>query len=246
MDEDKVKFFLKMSEHARLDKEELLKVLPEAKFIEDTDTDTQCFTLRYLHSIIISFRGTQEPKDWKTDLDGLHIDYGMVAPYDNNGSPIKVHRGFIRAYKSVRDEIHRQFLKDECDIDNIYVCGHSLGGSLATLCAVDMQYLYPDRDIFCYVSGNPKVGNKAFVVSYNKRVPNTIRTYTRRDLVPKMPPAWIEKAFRQKSYHTAKGNPIGPRHLFAGLMYWIKNRFSAKQLPEAITNHAISFYMKYL
>lgn len=242
---DKVKFFLKMSDNARLDEAGLEKIYPNAVFIENKDTDTQCFTLRAENSVIIAFRGTQQPKDWLTDLNGVHVDYGMVPPYGNLDSEIRVHRGFIKAYKSVRDAIHEQVLKDLSHISTIYVCGHSLGGALATLCAVDMQYTNPDKTIFCFPSGNPKVGNKAFVQSYNRRVPDTTRTYTRKDLVPHLPPAWLERTFKQKSYHTAKGNPIGPRNIFAGFLHWIRNRLQKKRFAAGVTNHAIPFYEKY-
>lgn len=230
-----------MSESARFDEIALKKKHSRAIFLEDKATSTQGFILPFYNSVIISFRGTQETVDWITDFNGFH----EVIPYGNRDSDIRVHRGFLRSYKSVRGKIHEYISSHSSKINRIYVCGHSLGGALATLCAVDMQYNYPKKKIACYPSGNPKVGNKAFVESYNKRVPDTTRTYMRTDLVPNLPPVWLERSFGQRSYHTAKSNPIGPWNIFVGIKNWIKRRFKTKRLAADLTNHSMELYQKY-
>jgi predicted lipase len=238
---EKVRHFLGMSEDARFDEVKLKIKYPHSVFLEDKETDTQGFILPAFDEVTIAFRGTQQPQDWMTDINGFHEE----VPYGNYGSAIRVHRGFLTAYKSVRDEIHEFINNSPTYINNIHVCGHSLGGALATLCAVDMQFNYPNKKVTCYPSGNPKVGNKAFVESYNRRVPNTIRTYMRTDVVPELPPVWIEKIFKQKSYHTKKKNPIGPRNIFVGFINWIKRRFKTKRLAADTTNHSMALYKKY-
>lgn len=236
---DKVPFFLDMSENARFNAKVIADKYPNALFIENKGTDTQGFILPSADNAIISFRGTQEVRDWATDLDGFHEE----VPYGNYDSPIRTHRGMTRAYKSVRGKIH-EWIKKNSPL-RLYICGHSLGGALATLCAVDLQYNFPGRAIECYVSGNPKVGNKAFAVSYEKRVPKTMRTYMRTDLVPNLPPRWIEKFLRQKSVHCGQKNPIGPRNIFIGIINWISRRFETKRLAADLTNHSMALYKKY-
>lgn len=237
---ERVQFFLRMSEDARFNEEELHKKYPRAIFIENKDTDTQGFILPSDEFIIVSFRGTQEKIDWLTDFNGFH----QVIPYGNYKSDVMVHRGFIKAYRSIRGTI-LQYIATHPDKKQVYVCGHSLGGALATLCAVDVQYNYPSKEVFCYPSGNPKVGNKAFVRSYNTRVPDTIRTYMRTDLVPTLPPVWIERALKQRSCHAGKKNPIGPKKVFIGIINWIKRRFKSKRLAADLTNHSMVLYKKY-
>lgn len=234
-----VKFFLEMSENARFNEGTLKHRYPSSVFLENKKTDTQGFILPTGASAIISFRGTQQTKDWMTDFNAFH----EAVPYDNYASPIRTHRGITDAYKSVRGKIHQWVQENKPRY--IYVTGHSLGGALGTLCAVDMQYNFPDKGVSCYVSGNPKVGNKAFAVSYAKRVPNTVRTYMRTDLVPNLPPAWIEKALKQKSVHCGKKNPIGPRNPLIGILNWIKRRFKTKRLAADLTNHSMALYQKY-
>lgn len=240
IDKKNVLLSLYFSRIARLNKEELSKVLPPAKFIENKETDTQGFMFLSNRLMIISFRGSQQPKDWLTDFNAWHTVY----PYGNKDSKIQVHRGFIGAYKSVRGEIHAELSRTRDKWDSILVCGHSLGGALATLCAVDIQYNVTEK-VECYPSGNPAVGNKAFVKSYNKRVPNTVRTFMRTDIVPFLPPKWFFRKLRGGYGHTAKANGIGPRNPFIGLLVWLKAR-TGKLGADDITNHSIDLYEKYV
>lgn len=232
---------------------------PDAVYIDNKKTDTQLFMLHRGEVLVIGFRGTQQSYDWITDFNAWHT----VVPYDNYESPIRVHSGFIAAYKSVRDQIHK-YIKERIPasicgstvcgvtvcggqlglIKKVIICGHSLGGALATLCAVDVQYNFGQLDILCYPSGNPSVGNKAFAASYNKRVPNTIRTYMRTDLVPFLPPKWFQKSTGGYK-HTAKGNPIGPRNILIGLKIWFKRHFKTENFAAELTNHSIPLYLKY-
>lgn len=50
----------------------------------------------------------------------------------------------------------------------MYITGHSLGGALATLAALDHRRRYPDSKVTMYNFGSPRVGNRYLVlyVSY--------------------------------------------------------------------------------
>ena len=67
-----------------------------------------------------------------------------------------------------------------------------LGGALAALCALDVQYNFPEKDVSCYTYGSPKVGNSDFRQSYDKRVPKTYRFVNSADTVPSLPPGRYE------------------------------------------------------
>lgn len=238
----KIKFYLSMSQDARFDEAKIIQKYKDAIFLENKETDTQGYMLRSGPNLLVSFRGTQETKDWTTNVNGFH----QVIPYGNHDSNIRVHRGFLNAYKSIRGTIHKYISNRKSNIKNIYVCGHSLGGAIAILCAVDLQYNYPSYNIECYPSGNPKVGNKAFCDSYKKRVPKTLRTYIRTDIVPTLPMKWMERFLGQKSYHVDKKNPIGPKNIVIGLINWIKRKFKTENLLADLTNHSIALYKKYV
>lgn len=227
---------LNYSLYARLSAHALSCVYPNAIFIEDKKTDTQCYVNVENQKIIIAFRGTQQINDWLTDINAVH----MVYPYGNLDTDIMVHRGFMMAYLSVRGKIH-SIIKDIPLTYKVEVYGHSLGGSLALLCAVDIQYNFK-FNIECYVSGNPMVGNKAFVKSYNKRVPNTIRTFMRNDIVPTMPPDKFENECYGGYAHVDTACPIGPRNFLIGIISWFKRKIRSKSILDVIFNHDISLY----
>lgn len=166
---------------------------------DNAGTNTQgIFGEAYGHSLVIAFRGSEEtgPGDWITDLK----IFKQVLPYgDTTNKNIKVHYGFIEAYKSVRQSVIDWVKKSP--LKRILCTGHSLGAALATLAALDVQYNYPDKTVFNYNFGSPKVGNTHFVNSYNKRVPNTYRFVNGADIVPNIPPGDYA--------HVGKVQPIG-------------------------------------
>ena len=82
--------------------------------------------------------------------------------------------------------------------------GHSLGGALATLCGLDIQYNFPDVSVSVYTFGSPKVGNAAFVQAYNRRVPDTVRFIF-------WPRYCVEGPQVVDGYHhVARGTHLGP------------------------------------
>lgn len=51
--------------------------------------------------------------------------------------------------------------------------GHSLGGVMAVLSAMDIADLLPWASLQVYTFGAPRPGNKAFSKMYNSKVPDT-------------------------------------------------------------------------
>jgi len=135
--------------------------------------------------LIIAFRGTDSFQDLCTDMRF----WKTKIPYESmdKQSKIRVHSGFCEAYKhsKVRDVIH-QHVKGARDI---YVTGHSYGAALAILCGLDLQYNFPDKYFEVVVFGCPRIGNRHFAKSYNRRVVKTVRFENGNDLVTKIPPA---------------------------------------------------------
>ena len=154
----------------------------------DLNTDTEGFTaLTSDRTMIIAFTGSESVKDWINNARVLHTPYPSVTKNED----IKVHYGFYTGYLLVRQQIHEEFKSKQPE--RVIATGHSLGGALATLCALDIQYnFFPDNpeQVTCYTFGSPKVGNQAFVDSYNRRVPQTFRIINGGDGVTWLPRPW--------------------------------------------------------
>lgn len=152
------------------------------EFIESAETDTECFVRSIGDTFIIAFRGTDSYKNWINNFCLAK----KVVPYGNEDSEIRIHCGFLKNYKSVRNKIHKLIPDKNC---RIIVTGHSMGAALAVLCAVDIQYNHPSKDIEAYIFGCPRVGNAAFRKSYDARGFKTLRFCCGNDIVTKVPPA---------------------------------------------------------
>jgi triacylglycerol lipase len=135
--------------------------------------------------LYIMFRATDEQLDWWNHL--LFFPAGI--PYNNEDSKVKIHMGWLSEYKRVQI---RTFIHNKVNSfkGNKVVCvGSSYGAALATICAVDIQYNFFDKEVCCVALSSPKVGNKAFTSSFNKRVPKSLMAFNGNDIVVEMPPA---------------------------------------------------------
>lgn len=144
------------------------------------------FDMGYLSdgTLLIAFRGSSR-EDWKYNFRFMK----KRVPYEGVNKKLLVHTGFIEEYLQVRDIIHNEIRSMiSQDLKHVLVTGHSLGGALTQLCAVDLQYHWRALQIRAIPIAAPRVGNRVFAQSYNMRVPATVRIVNQFDTVCKVPP----------------------------------------------------------
>ena len=71
---------------------------------------------------------------------------------------------------------------------SIWVAGHSLGGAIASLSALEMALHYQSKSIGLVTFGEPRVGNLFFARFLDEWVPRAIRLVHQDDAVPHLPP----------------------------------------------------------
>lgn len=120
----------------------------------------------YNKKTYILFMATNSTLDWITNF----IFFKKKVPYNNVNPKIKVHSGYHNRYQlnSIRTKILLEITKYH--YKNIIVSGYSMGGGLAPICAVDIGYNFPKKNVSCFALAGPRVGNKAFVNSIDKYV----------------------------------------------------------------------------
>ena len=126
--------------------------------------------------IIISFTGSNDVKDWIENLFFLKKKtvYG------------KIHTEFWNSYNQLNHKILEIFHILNFYDKDIYVCGHSRGGALATIFCIDTPYKQNIKKLTTF--GCPRIGNKKFKQSFNKRVNFIVNRYVNnQDIVPRVP-----------------------------------------------------------
>jgi triacylglycerol lipase len=152
--------------------------------------DTQAAILHEAsqNRIFLVFRGSEDQTDWLNNVQFRQKTY----PYgDESSTDVRFHRGFMTAYFGVRDRV-TEIIKEFPQVE-LVVTGHSLGGALATVAALDLQYnitQHTQQPLSVYTFGAPRVGNAALIESFQRRVVNSYRYVYGRDLVTALPRWW--------------------------------------------------------
>jgi hypothetical protein len=152
-----------------------------------TETTPAGVCARSGHRLFIVFRGTQSA--------GEKISNSMAGKLDavfDNLQGGHVHRGFHRCYESVRPAIQSFLLAHAGPESLIRVTGHSLGGALASLAAMDIATGgLPCRALEVYTFASPRVGAARWARHFSAQRLAAWRIANRRDVVTKVPPAFL-------------------------------------------------------
>ena len=142
------------------------------KLFDNQGTEAMC--IKKDNNIILSFRGT-EPNE----LADILADINIIPKKASNEKQGLVHSGFALALDKIWPRV-QSFLDSIYEEGNcIYICGHSLGGALATVAAARSKYLCQ-----VYTYGQPRVGSS----KYSKNVKSTLYRHIRGcDIVPSVP-----------------------------------------------------------
>ncbi|XP_027937977.1 uncharacterized protein LOC114192451 isoform X2 [Vigna unguiculata] len=121
-------------------------------FLDNASTDTQVAIWRdsARRRLVVAFRGTEQSqwKDLRTDLMLVPAGLNPERIGGDFKQEIQVHSGFLSAYDSVRTRIISLIRLAIGYVDehsksphkwHVYVTGHSLGGALATLLALELS-----------------------------------------------------------------------------------------------------------
>ena len=132
-----------------------------------------------LNGIIVCFRGSSNIPNWLANLDFHFTSYSSCHGCE-------VHAGFFKTWEYVKAVVmsHIQHLRSLHRDAPIFMTGHSLGGALATLGAVDVHHTYGLKELYTF--GEPRVGNPAFSAWY-KNVIISHRVIHYADIVPHVP-----------------------------------------------------------
>ena len=152
---------------------------PSISVIPGFDTQMMVSVSKDAQMIVVTFRGS-EPNlsDWLgTDFRANQVQ----CPYFDEGCG-KIHAGFYGAWTQVKQRGQHSILAElaralrENPTFPVTVTGHSLGGGLATVAAMDIASMIRHRrDVNVVTFGSPRVGDAAFVRKFNSVIKTSRR-----------------------------------------------------------------------
>jgi pimeloyl-ACP methyl ester carboxylesterase len=187
---------------------------------------------------VVSFRGSKTLTNWLLNLEFAHTD----SPFSECLN-CYVHRGFLDDYNSVAVQVFVAVnqIRAKYGTKRVLVTGHSLGGVLATLAAIDLKLHDSYGNVTVITFGEPRLGNAQFAdpllsfehlryafplfcfqdfspvhrfANYSDfMLPDHWRLVNNHDLVPHVPPENF--GFRHDSvevwYHNGTHTTCGPQ-----------------------------------
>lgn len=138
---------------------------------------SQAYRFRNEFDCVIACRGT-EPNEWndiKADANAASVLAETVG---------RVHRGFKQEVDDLWPMIETALLDNQ---HQLYFCGHSLGGAMATICSGRCLLSHiPSNPIELFTYGSPRVGDHRYI---NHVKMDHFRFVNNNDVVPRVPPA---------------------------------------------------------
>lgn len=146
---------------------------------------------KQMNAIVVSFRGT-DSTNWGNWVENLR-SYRMNKLYPVPGFPrAMVHVGFHMLWTQSDLQANitasvEALLKAHPGA-RLYVTGHSMGGALANLAALDLKFKYNFTYVGVWTYGAPRVGNFDYYSLFETVVDESWRFTHNRDVVPSLPP----------------------------------------------------------
>ena len=140
--------------------------------------------------VVIAIRGTEGIDEWIHDAEFLQVPCPFLPGSGHTED------GFTAMYNSLRTSAAAgsptvtnalATLPFKQPVSSLTICGHSLGGALVTLLALDVAANTKFKDPMVYSYASPRTGDPSFASTYNQVVKNSFRIANRVDLVPMLP-----------------------------------------------------------
>ena len=129
--------------------------------------------------------------------------------------------GFLRVYQSLHQGKEGLYaaasIANMHDINDIIICGHSLGGAVATLLGFELAQVYKLKPKV-YTFGSPRVGDFQFAKKFNELIPDSMRVIMAYDpitTVPIFPGYWhVQTAYvLHPQQKLTKLDPLAHHHI---------------------------------
>lgn len=141
-------------------------------------------------NVAIAIRGTEGWLEWIHDADFLQVPCPVLAGAGHTEDGFTAMYGSLRtgATPGAPTVVNALAKVPFPQPASVTICGHSLGGALATLLALDLAANTTFRNPAVYTYGSPRIGDSLFAATFDQVVKNSWRVANRLDIVPALPP----------------------------------------------------------
>jgi hypothetical protein len=142
----------------------------------DPHTDTSGFigVSERLGWIVVAFKGSDSLPEFLHDAKVLKskVLYSLVD--DSVRNDLSVHSGFLECYRAHAAIVVKVLmgLIEKHPTFKVFVTGHSLGGALSHLMAMDLVYNVGYNNFQIYTFGSPRVGNHQWASAFSAALIN--------------------------------------------------------------------------
>lgn len=180
-----------------------------------TSSKNICSIFHDVNTIFVCFRGTLTIKEWLNNFNISQMSakdkgYENIPSFMLENTDIKIHAGFMKIINETINEIYdviNKLLVLNSEF-KICLCGHSLGGSLATILGCDLGFLGEDVSVYSY--GSPKVGDINLVNFVKDYKINIWRIVNTEDMIAYTPVSVSSNTIRAREpyFYTHCGKEI--------------------------------------
>lgn len=160
------------------------------QFVSCPSCDAQCYLLIYNPPkgipeliepmLVIAARGTTSFMDWICNARAYQTTFRDATDKTLDG--VEVHAGFYCQFISLLSKVDVSLQKHLKGGGKVLCVGHSLGGAISTIAALNYGNTYPQQ-VWHASFGSPRVGNKAFKDAYARCTKLQVRLKHSRDPV---------------------------------------------------------------
>ena len=206
------------------------------KWIEHKESDTQGFIAIDSGDVVyLVWRGSSSKKDFQNDASVQKFPF--IEPGE------KIHIGFKSSWEAVKDLVYKTLMGLD-RIESIVICGHSLGGAVATLSAYAIHKELGIDRIECCTIGSPRVGNKKFKENYNLTPIKTLRIVHHNDVVTRSPKFGYHHVNNELRIDD-DGNVIVPKYNLERILKFIKSIITLNTVKDHMTDKYLAAIKKW-